>query len=122
MGVQCEGMPTVRRELSTTNWHLPEGSPATEQQQQGHAPSALQTEPCAAAAADQHPLRGIQGGGRRSVLEGLSAFLDMRCKDWDLGMQNQFLKISSYLKFCSYVSQINHNFPALHGCIHPVLP
>ena len=49
--------------MSATNWHFPRAF-ASEQQQEGHLPSAsAETEPCAAAAADcQHALRGIQGG------------------------------------------------------------
>ena len=44
------------------SWHLPRALPGTEQQQQGHLPSAsAETEPCAAAPADpQHALRGTQ--------------------------------------------------------------
>ena len=46
--------------IGTCQEHLP----GTEQQEQGHLPSAsLESEPHAAAPADlQHPLRGIQGG------------------------------------------------------------
>ena len=63
-----------------------EDLPATEQQQQGHLPSAsAEVEPGASAAADLQPPEGNSGWGvRHSLLEGFSAFLDMkRCKDWD---------------------------------------
>lgn len=117
VGPQLEG--NCQPQIGTCQEDLP----ATEQQQQGQLPSAsAEVEPRAAEAANLQPpwgefrvgsealsARGIQCFSRHEEMQGL-------------GSWSQFLKTSSYLKFCSYVPLINHNFPALQGCIHPVLP
>ena len=61
-----------KESISTTNWHLPRALPMTEEQR--HLPSAsMEIEPHAAIAVDlqQAQRELVQGGVRRSVLQGI---------------------------------------------------